>query len=152
MKKTLSIVAASVCFAACKTRPGKPPSSPPAGFISIDSANKMVQSYLATIEPFSIDSDIRSVTFNANDLRYLLDSQESSKEIVKVQIRLAHTLKYINDGHAGEPAGYKSGALTFLISGVDEHGNAINAKNMILNYAKPCPSNCPAGTAGNPLY
>ncbi len=164
MKKTISAMAALLVFASCSDNTVKdekttdanipsvgarstPPTSYP-GFISIDSANKMISSYINSINYPSNDSDLCSVTFDAEELRALLDSPS----VTRVQIKLAHTLSYINQGKQNIPAGYKSGALTFLISGVNNAGNTVLYNNMILNFARPCPNSCPSGTAGVPLY
>ena len=124
------------------------PSGSLPGFITIDSANKMISSYINSINYPSNDSDLCSVTFDADELRALLDSPS----VTRIQIKLSHTLNYINQGKQNIPAGYKSGALTFLISGVNNAGNTVLYNNMILNFARPCPTLCPSGTAGAPLY
>lgn len=161
MKKTITAIAALLTFSACSSNNEKATetnSSAPLsrtatvtaypGFISIDSANKMLNSYVVSINYANNDTDLRSITFDANELRALLDSPA----VTKVQIRFAHTLSYINSGHQNIPAGYKSGALTLLINGVNDSGNTVLYNNAALNFGRPCPNTCPTGTAATPLY
>lgn len=163
MKKQISI--ASLLFlAACQTNPSqeeimteptamqKSFSTPTSSFIPKDSANKMVSSYLASINHVQNDSDVLSFTFNAQQLRRLLDSVAHPDSLMDIQIRLAHSLEYINSGHQNMPAGYNKNALRLLISGVDYKGNTILLNNEVMNHSRPCPNTCPPGTAGAPLY
>ncbi|RYY17201.1 MAG: hypothetical protein EOO04_25770 [Chitinophagaceae bacterium] len=77
----------------------------------------------------------------------------NNPEIKRVKVMLAHTLKYINTGHGGQNAGYKSGALTIVFAGFTKDGNYVFAPgNMVPNHAVPCPRNCPdAGSAAQNL-
>lgn len=165
MKKTISIFALMLSLASCqsteeqttKTDDGAAKSvatlmSGTSSFISVDSANKMLNSYLNSISYQTNDSDIRSMTFNAADLRRLLDSMQNSSTISEVQIKFAHKLKYINDGHGNQPAGYNKDALTLLLIGVNASGDYVNQATSIINHGRPCPNTCPPGTAGNPFF
>jgi hypothetical protein len=118
-------------------------------FIIKDSADRMIGSYLSSLNPKTADSSLRSVSFDASDLRsYLLDSS-----ITGIKISLAHTLEYINNGGAGINAGYNYKALTLIISAYDANGNFrfFNTNN-VLDFARPCPNNCPTGQAGNAYF
>ncbi len=114
-------------------------------FIPIDSANKMVNSYLTSINYPANDSDLQALIFDANVLRnYLNDS--SHGKIVQIKIMLGHTLEYINSGHFGMNAKYQTGELTVIIAGYDQNNNYIyNSDNMVLDHAMPCPDWCPTG-------
>jgi hypothetical protein len=118
------------------------------GFIPIDSANKMINSYLYSINYSSNDSDVRSFTINADSLRAYLNSSG----IKSIKISLAHTLAYINAGNEGRYAGYQSGALTIIISGYNSTGDYVyfNGSN-VLDHASPCPTSCPGGS-GTAVY
>lgn len=118
-------------------------------FISMDSANKMIQSYLTSIAKDTADTNIQSIIVDANSLRKYLDDTS----IKKVKIMFAHTLDYINSGHNGEPAGYKPFAFTIVISGYNSDGDYVLAPgNMVPDHAEPCPTNCnTVGNASSPL-
>lgn len=111
--------------------------------IPIDSANKMLNSYLASIQ--GSDTALHSLSFDADTLiRYLTDT--SRGKIKTVRLMLAHRLDYINSGHYGRNAGYDADALTLVIAGCDTSGNYIyNSRNMVYDYCFPCPHNCPGG-------
>ncbi|HET8574291.1 MAG TPA: hypothetical protein VFL76_10530 [Edaphocola sp.] len=121
-------------------------------FISADSANRMIRSYLLSVGDSNgntNDENIQSLILNADALRcYLKDSS-----IKHVKVMLAHTLKYINDGHYGEPAGYAPGAFTIIISGYNAEGNYVLAPgNLVPDHSKPCPTLCSMiGTSASPL-
>jgi hypothetical protein len=115
--------------------------------IVADSANKMIKSYLTSINYTTNDTNLRSLIFDAAQLRDYLNST-SAGEIARVKIMFAHTLAYINSGHKNQPAGYKPGALTLVIAGIDESGNYVYIdENEVLDFSMPCPTSCP--TAGN---
>jgi len=122
-------------------------------FISLDSGNKMVTSYINSINYATNDTDLRSLIIDAGQLRKYLDSETNSPNITQVKISFAHTLAYINSGHGNQYAGYKSGALTVILSGVDDSGNYVFfPDNLIIDRSSNCPTNCPSGTAGNNLF
>lgn len=163
MKKQLSILSL-VFLAACQnaqtseTNPSGTAkmqqlvSNGPSSFIPKDSANKMVSSYLSSINHPQNDSAVLSFTFSASELRKLLDSVAHPDSLKDIQIRLAHSLDYINNGPHTTPPGFNKNALRLLISGVDYNGNTILLNNEVLNYSRPCPNNCPPGNAGSALY
>lgn len=126
------------------------PEQDEAYFISVDSANEMIQSYLTSIQDSNSDNpSLQSLIVDAGALRdYLSDTS-----ITKVKIMFAHTMQYINEGHDGQPAGYKPNALTIVIAGFNVEGNYVTAPGrMVPDRARPCPSDCPTtGNAANPL-
>ena len=118
--------------------------------IPVDSANKMIQSYVNSINTPSTtnDTDVKSFFVDASELRNYLDSTN----ITQIKIVLAHTLNFINNGHGNQNAGYKSGAFTLVLAGVDKDGKYIYMPgNNVINHSAPCPTNCPPGAAGNDL-
>lgn len=163
MKKQFFILS-SVLLAACQNAQTTVPnetdtakvqqivSRQESSFIPVDSANKMVTSYLASVNHPQNDSAVLSFTFSASELRRLLDSVDHPDSLKEVQIRLAHSLDYINNGPHATPAGFNKNALRLLISGVDNKGNTILLNNEVMNYSMPCPNSCPPGTAALPLF
>lgn len=120
-------------------------------FIAIDSANRMISSFLGGIAnpPSGTAAPLRSLTIDAEALRYYL----SNTNIKNVKIMLAHRLDYINNGNFGVPAGYRSDALTIVIAGYDVNNNYVyTPANTALDNARPCPYHCPSsGTAASDL-
>src|SRR5690606_7881631 len=119
-------------------------------FIPMDTANKMIQSYLTSIASGeNANKQLQSLIVDAEVLReYLKDTS-----IKNLKVLFAHTLNYINSGHYGQNAGYHSNALTIVFAGYDSKGNYIFATGQkVPDQAVPCPANCPhSGTAANPL-
>jgi hypothetical protein len=118
-------------------------------YISIDSANKMIKSYLASIPDSMADSNLECVIISADSLRRLVDGTSTSKPTY-IKLTFAHTLNYINAGNYGKPCGMKPNAMTVIVSGFTATGNYIYQpyNNMVLDNGTPCPANCPsAGTA-----
>ncbi len=174
MKRTSQLIALTVILLSACTHPTYPEATPapqPQGsthagriiplsllpgrndsfskFISIDSANKMLQSYLSSIDYQKNDTELHAIIFKAADLRQML----SDGRISNVKIMLAHTLDYINAGGAGEYCGYKSRELTVIISGYDSSGNYVyTPSGKVLEMGAPCPTSCPAtGSAASDL-
>ncbi len=91
--------------------------------IPIDTANKMINSYLS-----------------AETLReYLKDSS-----IKDIKIMFAHTQDYINSGHEGQPSGLKNNALTIVVAGYRSDGTYVLSQGYkVPDRARPCPTSCP---------
>lgn len=110
--------------------------------ISLDTANRMIGSYLRSVNYPVVDTAVRSLAFNADTLRaYLADPRVTSLEFV-----LAHQLSYINGSSErfGKNVGTKAGALTIIAVGLDDNGNVVrNSSNGVYEHAMPCPNNCP---------
>ncbi len=126
------------------------PPTVPSAFIKIDSANKMLNSYLNSINYESNDTDLRSLSVDADQLRTYL----ANTSITSVKLMLGHTLQYINHGGQNTPCGYKSNALTIIIACYDVDGNYIYNTPVqnpsVLDYCAPCPTNCPtSGSAAS---
>lgn len=121
-------------------------------FITADSANRMITSYLVSIGDTGgivNQENIQSLILDAGALRSYL----SDTSIKHVKVMFAHTLDYINRGHYGQPAGYKPHALTVIISGYNNAGNYVLAPgNSVPDHAEPCPTSCSVtGTSASPL-
>lgn len=116
-------------------------------FITLDTGNKMINSYLNSINYTVNDTDVRSFIVDAGALKKYLDSAQN---ITQIKIFFAHTLSYINSGHENQFAGYQSGALTLILAGVNDSGNYVYYPgDMVIDHSAHCPSNCPPGSAGN---
>lgn len=123
----------------------------PYSFISIDSANKMIGSYLNSTSGATGDTSLRSLIVNMDQIR-LYDTCTGVKRIEKLEIKFAHTLEYINAGHGSQNAGYKSGALTVVLVGINSAGDYVYFDNgLVIDHTTACPYTCPPGTASNPL-
>ena len=143
MKTPIFILCSAVFLCSCRVS-SKGPVVEHAALVPVDSATKMVDSYLNSINFEQNDSDIRSISFSAKELRYYLDSLPESANIQTVNIKLAHNLNYINNGGKNQPGGYNRSALTMIIVGVDLSGNYIFADgNKVIDRGTPCPTNCP---------
>lgn len=116
-----------------------PDNYPFSSFIPMDSANKMLNSYLSSIDSSNNDSAIHYMVCDADSLRaYLNDTR-----IRKVKLMFAHTLEYINEGNYGKNAGYTNGNLTIIIAGYDVNGTYIYRNgNCVLEHFGPCPNYC----------
>ncbi|RZL20416.1 MAG: hypothetical protein EOO89_00235 [Pedobacter sp.] len=118
--------------------------------VLIDSANRMIQSYLTSIQPEINTDEIRSLIFDANLLRIYLNDSSNGK-IENLKMILAHKLSYINSGHFGQRPDSNSNALTLVLIGYGANGNYIYYdQNHALNICQPCPRECPeTGTASS---
>ena len=115
--------------------------------IAIDSANKMISSYLQSVGYPYVDTTVRSLAFDADTLRdYLKD-----KDITTVRFYLGHQLSWLNGGTSrfGKNIGMSPGKLTIIMAGLDDEGAIIrNSSNGVYEHAQPCPNNCgPTATA-----
>ncbi len=117
--------------------------------IPVDSANKMIESYLVSIDYAEDSLNLRSLILDAETLRDFLEDEDISK----VKIMFAHTLEYINEGNHGVPASYNSGKLTMVIAGYDSKNDYVyNPAGVAINRMMACPPNCPeSGSASSDL-
>ena len=115
--------------------------------ISLDTANRMISSYLRSVNYPVVDTAVRSLAFNADTIRaYLADPRITSLEFV-----LAHQQSYLNGGldRFGKNIGMRPGALTIIAVGIDDNGNVVrNSSNGVYEHALPCPNNCPNNIDG----
>lgn len=151
--KNLTILLFAVTIAGCqRNMPTDSLIASNSSFITLDSGNRMIASYLNSINVSENDTDLHSVLIDADALRNYLDIQDNGSSIQYIKIMLAHTPGYMNSGNEGIFAGYRSDALTFVLAGVDSFGDYVFLPgNLVVNRGVQCPSNCPPGTAGNDL-
>ena len=111
--------------------------------IPVDSANRMIQSYLTSIGYPEENMEIRSWAFDADTLRNYLNSEEG-QHIKHIKFFMAHTLGYINSGHYGErPDKMYADDFTVIIAGLDSTGNyVLNKLDMPYDQSLPCPYRC----------
>ncbi len=151
MKKLLIAftAATTILFSACdgckKPDDGGVGNPPTVQSVPLDSANKMVMSYLNSIDYQHEDSNLHCLIINADTLRTYLNTHQNIK---KVKLMFAHTLDYINHGGEDQNAGYKANALTLVIVGYDAAGNYVymppQANPRVMDHCTPCPALCPA--------
>lgn len=121
-------------------------------FITIDTANRMINSYLNSIKAPANDTDLYSIIVDADSLRKMLDTTDGI-HIKRVKLMFAHKQSYLNSGMENISCGYSRNGLTIIIAGYDASGNYIyRPANSVLNNGMPCPTSCPvAGTASGNL-
>jgi hypothetical protein len=114
-------------------------------FLSKDTANQMLESYLNSIPVEEQGHYLRSLVLDANAIRsYLADTS-----IVKVKLMLAYTLPFAASPDASLPPDLKSGGITILLAGVNRLDDyVLYGTNSVVNFATPCPPTCfVSGTA-----
>jgi len=115
-------------------------------FIPKDSANKMISSYLASINYPANDSDLYSLIIDAKKLQdYINQATTAGLKATKIKLMFAHTLDYINSGGKDQNCGYKSGKLTLVLAAYDSAGNYIYMQgSKVMDRMQPCPNFCPS--------
>ena len=121
------------------------PTSGDSVFISKDTANKMIGSYLTSIDYKHNDTSVKSYTFNADSVRAFL----SDTSIKEMKVMMAHSLAYINQNGPGRNVGYNATALTLILSGINSKGDYVFRQvSKVPEHAAPCPSSCVTGGTG----
>jgi hypothetical protein len=117
-------------------------------FISIDSANIMISSYLGSLS--STSTDAKSFIVDADALRYYLNNTD----IKHVKLMFAHKMSYVRSGHKNQPAGMNPDGLTIVIAGYGEDNDYIySPQGAVMDFSQPCPYFCPeGGTAAYDLF
>lgn len=114
-------------------------------FLSPDTANVMIKSYLGSIadEP----NQLKSLIVDANALRYYLQNTN----ITSVKLMFAHKKSYIQGNTTLPDMDYR--ALTIVIAGFDSSNNYIySPQGAVMDFCLPCPFDCPSGgTASSDL-
>lgn len=153
MRRTLSYSLAFVmaCLSSCQRQTKR--NIPFTQFIPVDSANKMLNSYLNSISYQANDSTLRSISFDMAQLRAYTDSPATgSDRITSIKVMFAHKLSYINSGKGNTDGHNNRDAVTFIIAAYTEDGTVRYLDgDKIMNTGAPCPTNCPPGDAGEPL-
>lgn len=111
--------------------------------IPLDEANKLINSYLTSVNYPAQDTALRSLMFDADTLRaYLRDTS-----IVTIRFFVAHTPSYANNSTTyGKYAGLKPDAMTLVIAGMNSSNQYVrSSRNGFYEHAKPCPALCPEG-------
>jgi hypothetical protein len=115
--------------------------------IKVDTANRMIASYLTSVGYPNVDTTVRSLSFDADTLRAYL----KNKDITTVRFYLGHQLSWLNGGSTrfGKNIGMAPGKLTIICAGLDDDGQIVrNTSNGVYEHAMPCPNNCgPSTTA-----
>jgi hypothetical protein len=109
--------------------------------ISIDTANKMIGSYLQSVGYPQRDTTIRALSFDADTIRNYL----ANNDIKTLKFFLGHQLSYLNGGtnRFGKNIGMAPGKLTIIMAGMDDDGNIVhNWNNGVYEHAFPCPNAC----------
>ncbi|RYY24230.1 MAG: hypothetical protein EOO04_13330 [Chitinophagaceae bacterium] len=110
--------------------------------ISKDSANKMIQSYLNSINYGTNDSTLRYLTFDADSMRNFLNDTSKGK-IATIKFVVAHTLEYANSPKYGQDAKFRGEAITLVMVGLDENDQYIyTGDNKVYEHFRRCPSEC----------
>jgi hypothetical protein len=110
--------------------------------IQIDTANRMIASYLESVGYPQVDTAVRSLSFDADSLRAYL----SNPTITTMRFYLGHQLSYLNGGtdRFGKDIGMRPGALTIIAVGINDAGQIVrNSSNGVYEHAMPCPYSCP---------
>ncbi len=155
--QTFTCAALLLLCAACAKAPSAPDVTPPAVHathgsmarltlagnsrsIPVDTANMMLNSYLRSVGYPSVDTAVRSLSFDADTLRAYLQNPD----IVSIKFMLAHQPAYASGSSSGSYAGMNPGALTIIIVGLDDNENCVlNSRNEVYDHFTPCPNYCP---------
>ncbi len=115
--------------------------------VPVDTANKMITSYINSLNGNSGNEYLYSLIVDADEMREYLNANPGVKN---VKLMFAHTLEYINSGHSGQNCNTKAGKLTVILAGYDATGNYVIGPNGVMDHCRPCPTDCPStGTASN---
>lgn len=113
--------------------------------IPVDTANRMISSYLNSVGYPTTDVALRSLSFDADTLRAYL----ANPNIVTVKFMLAHRQSYISSDGYGHSGGLKPNAITLIIVGMNaEDKYVLNKNNGVYDHMYPCPSNCSGSLSG----
>ncbi len=111
--------------------------------IPVDTANRMIQSYLSGVGYPAVDTAIRALSFDADTLRAYLENHE----ITTLKFMFAHQAGYINSGGYGSKPGLKPSAITLVIVGLNDNDQyVLNSRNGVYDNMSPCPVQCPGNS------
>ena len=110
--------------------------------VSIADANNMIQSYLTSISYPDNNTNLRSMTFDADTMRNFLNNSA----VVNLKFIVAHRDSYINSGKYGTYCGTNATGFTFVILGLNSSNQIIyTSNNMVMEHTRPCPTFCSNG-------
>lgn len=111
--------------------------------ITVDTANRMLESYLNGVGYPGVDTAIRSLSFDADTLRAYLQNSN----IVTMKFMIAHPPAYMKNGNTNVNAGLNASGMTLIIVGLDNTDRYVmNSQNGVYDYMSPCPSQCPTNS------
>lgn len=154
---TLSAIIFGICLQACLKSDGAPRfdqrrldwldgkaderfEMPPSGqHLSIDTANRMIRSYLSGIN-YKVNTEaIRAWTVAADSLR----SYAKNSSVKYFTFTLAHTLDYMLSGHEGLRPDSNSHAYTLIVKGLNASYQTVTLPDgKVLDQMVPCPDLC----------
>lgn len=112
--------------------------------IPVDSANRMIKSYLDGVGYPMVDTAIRALSFDADTLRSYL----ANHDITTVKFIFAHQQNYINSGGYGTSTGLNPNAITLVIAGLNDNDQyVLNSQNGLYDNMRPCPVQCPGNAS-----
>jgi len=112
--------------------------------IPVDTANRMIKSYLDGVGYPMADTAIRALSFDADTLRAYL----ANHDITTVKFMFAHQQSYINSGGYGTHPGLNPNAITLVIAGLNDNDQyVLNSRNGVYEHMSPCPVQCPGGAS-----
>lgn len=136
---------AATCFYIHCTRSSGSPLIPTAPsfddtptFITTDQANRMIQSYLTSINYPQRNYELRAVSVNADSLRQYLNDTS----IRRIQIMIAHRMDYIKSGGEGKKPPYGKFGLTAIVAGLNSSNNYVYHIGNVMDNSLPCPDMC----------
>lgn len=107
--------------------------------IPVDTANRMIQSYLTGVGYPSVDTAIRSLYFDADTLRAYLQNSD----ITTIKFVLAHPTAYVNSDPTSAASSLNADALTLIIVGLnDDEEYVLNNANGVYDNMFRCPFSC----------
>lgn len=118
--------------------------------IAIDSANKMIGSYVSSVGYPYYDTAVRVLMFDADTIKKYL---QQNNNVSTLAFYIGHQLGWLNasTGNYGKNIGLQPGKITVICVGLDDDGAVVrNSSNGVYEHAMPCPSNCPPA-ASSPL-
>lgn len=120
-------------------------------YLPIDSANKMISSYLNSIQYQNNDTDVRSFIVDANALRCYLNSEEGLN-VSNLKISFAHNASTAYSADSNVNCGYNGKHLAIVITGFDTLGNnVIHPKGLCFDRGVWKPLFQISGNASNDL-
>ena len=107
--------------------------------LPFDTASKMIQSYLTSVDYLNNITKLQSLTFDADTLRSYL----ANTSITTLKLFMAHKESYVYSGNYGTYGGNHIDALTLVIVGYNNNNQKVFYKsNKVMDHMRPCPKAC----------